>query len=103
MLANKQYDAEDVKKLDSRTSVAEVTVDTVLDPQQRAKAERALVRKLDMRLMPMIALVFIMNYIGESTRSLVLMFHSSSCAVDRTAVTSARLKGMEADLGISGG
>ncbi|KAF8496048.1 MFS general substrate transporter [Gautieria morchelliformis] len=83
MLANNQYDVEDVKKLDSRTSVAEVTVDTVLDPHQRAKAERALVWKLDMRLMPMIALVFIMNYI------------------DRTAVTSARLKGMEADLGIS--
>ncbi|KIJ51016.1 hypothetical protein M422DRAFT_776904 [Sphaerobolus stellatus SS14] len=55
----------------------------ILDPQNRAKAERALVRKLDLRLMPMIALIFIMNYI------------------DRTAVTAARLKGMEADLHIS--
>jgi len=55
----------------------------VLDPQIRVAAERSLVRKLDMRLMPMIALIFIMNYI------------------DRTAVTAARLQGLEADLGLS--
>ncbi|THH30870.1 hypothetical protein EUX98_g3336 [Antrodiella citrinella] len=46
----------------------------------RPAAERKLVRLLDMRLLPTIVLIFIMNYI------------------DRTAVTSARLKGLESDL-----
>ncbi|EIM85079.1 MFS general substrate transporter [Stereum hirsutum FP-91666 SS1] len=49
----------------------------------RPSAERALVRKLDMRLLPTIILIFIMNYI------------------DRTAVTSARLKGLQQDLGMT--
>jgi len=39
-------------------------LDSVLEPQIRMAAEKALVRKLDLRLMPMIALIFIMNYIG---------------------------------------
>lgn len=42
----------------------EITVETVLNPEQRAIAERALVRKLDMRLLPAIVLIYIMNYIG---------------------------------------
>ncbi|KAH9889522.1 MFS general substrate transporter [Cubamyces lactineus] len=49
----------------------------------RAAAERRLVRILDWRLLPTIVLIFIMNYI------------------DRTAVTAARLKGLEQDLGMS--
>ncbi|KAE9390978.1 MFS general substrate transporter, partial [Gymnopus androsaceus JB14] len=49
----------------------------------RLLAERKLVRKLDMRVMPTILLVFIMNYI------------------DRTAITTARLKGLEQDLHLS--
>jgi len=48
--------------------------------EERARAEKKLVRKLDFRLMPMMILIFIMNYI------------------DRTAVTAARLKGLERDL-----
>ena len=67
---NEQYeDGENVKKTDMATSVAEITVDTVLNPHQRAKAERALVWKLDMRLLPMIVLIYVMNYIGSSTSS----------------------------------
>lgn len=38
----------------------------ILDAQHRVAAERHLVRKLDMRLMPMIFLIFIMNYIDVS-------------------------------------
>ncbi|KAL7277855.1 MFS general substrate transporter [Trametes coccinea BRFM310] len=49
----------------------------------RAAAERKLVRMLDWRLLPTIVLIFIMNYI------------------DRTAVSAARLKGLEQDLGLS--
>ncbi|OBZ69787.1 hypothetical protein A0H81_10482 [Grifola frondosa] len=49
----------------------------------RPAAERELVRKLDMRLLPTIIVIFIMNYI------------------DRTAVTSAKLKGLTQDLGLT--
>ena len=68
---NENYDYGDVKKVDTRGTVAEITVETVLSTQKRSKAERVLVRKLDMRLLPMIVLVFIMNYIGVSTSSLL--------------------------------
>ncbi|KAJ7643658.1 major facilitator superfamily domain-containing protein [Roridomyces roridus] len=50
---------------------------------ERVLAERKLVRKLDCRLMPAAFLIFIMNY------------------VDRAAITTARLKGLEKDLGLS--
>ncbi|KAE9407362.1 MFS general substrate transporter [Gymnopus androsaceus JB14] len=50
---------------------------------ERLLAERKLVRKLDMRVMPTIILIFIMNYI------------------DRNAITTARLKGLEQDLHLS--
>ncbi|EJD07977.1 MFS general substrate transporter [Fomitiporia mediterranea MF3/22] len=55
----------------------------ILDVGRRRTEEKRLVRKLDMRLLPTIILIFIMNYI------------------DRTAVTTARLKGLEQDLGLS--
>lgn len=78
------YDIEPTKKGSSGDAeFNETVVDPVLDPRLRAKAERALTWKLDMRLMPMIALIFIVNYI------------------DRTAVTAARLQGLEADLGLT--
>ncbi|KAF9063718.1 major facilitator superfamily domain-containing protein [Rhodocollybia butyracea] len=50
---------------------------------ERFQAERRLLRKLDMRVMPTIVLIYIMNYI------------------DRNAVTTARLKGLEQDLGLT--
>ncbi|KAJ8591075.1 MFS general substrate transporter [Rhizopogon salebrosus TDB-379] len=55
----------------------------ILDSEIRLTAEKKLVRKLDFRLLPTIVIIFIMNYI------------------DRVAVTSARLKGLEADLGLT--
>ncbi|KAI0058437.1 MFS general substrate transporter [Artomyces pyxidatus] len=54
----------------------------VLLDSRRRHAERQLVRKIDSRLMPPIIIICIMNYI------------------DRTAVTAARLKGLEQDLGL---
>ncbi|CAK5270548.1 unnamed protein product [Mycena citricolor] len=51
---------------------------------ERAAAERAIVRKLDRRLLPTILVIYLMNYI------------------DRQNVTTARLKGLEQDLGLSG-
>ncbi|KAJ3501242.1 hypothetical protein NLJ89_g9428 [Agrocybe chaxingu] len=50
---------------------------------ERVLAERKLIRKLDMRLLPTIFLIYIMNYI------------------DRNGVTTARLKGMQEDLRIN--
>ncbi|KAJ6583907.1 MFS general substrate transporter [Mycena vulgaris] len=50
---------------------------------ERILAERKLVRKLDCRLLPTIVLIYIMNYI------------------DRNGITTARLKGLEEDLGLS--
>ncbi|ETW74943.1 major facilitator superfamily [Heterobasidion irregulare TC 32-1] len=50
---------------------------------RRQSAEKILVRKVDTRLLPIIVVIFIMNYI------------------DRTAVTAARLKGLEEDLGLT--
>ncbi|KAI0629055.1 MFS general substrate transporter [Trametes polyzona] len=55
----------------------------LLNLDVRAAAERKLVRLLDFRLLPTIVLIFIMNYI------------------DRTAVTAARLKGLQQDLGLA--
>ncbi|KAI0741207.1 MFS general substrate transporter [Earliella scabrosa] len=55
----------------------------LLSEDVRPAAERRLVRILDMRLLPTIILIYIMNYI------------------DRVAVTAARLKGLEQDLGLS--
>ncbi|KAF7365916.1 Tartrate transporter [Mycena venus] len=50
---------------------------------ERILAERKLVRKLNFRLLPTIFLIYIMNYI------------------DRNGITTARLKGLEQDLGLS--
>ncbi|KAF9074080.1 major facilitator superfamily domain-containing protein [Rhodocollybia butyracea] len=50
---------------------------------ERLRAERKLVRKLDTRVLPTVVLIYIMNYI------------------DRLAVSTARLKGLEQDLGLS--
>ncbi|RPD58876.1 MFS general substrate transporter [Lentinus tigrinus ALCF2SS1-7] len=55
----------------------------LLASDKRPAAERKLVRTLDMRLLPTIILISIMNYI------------------DRLALTAARLKGLEQDLGLS--
>ncbi|KAI0782638.1 MFS general substrate transporter [Abortiporus biennis] len=55
----------------------------LLHPDRRCSAERELVRKLDMRLLPTIILIFVMNYI------------------DRIAVSAARLKGLQGDLHIN--
>ncbi|KAN0081222.1 Major facilitator superfamily domain containing protein [Tylopilus felleus] len=54
-----------------------------LQLEARQATERRLLRKLDFRLLPTIVIIFLMNYI------------------DRVAITSARLKGLQTDLGLS--
>ncbi|KDQ55120.1 hypothetical protein JAAARDRAFT_60082 [Jaapia argillacea MUCL 33604] len=55
----------------------------LLTPDRRPAAELRLKRKLDMRLMPTMILIYLLNYI------------------DRVAPSAARLQGLEADLGLS--
>jgi len=54
-----------------------------LTPEERLGLERALVRKIDFRLLPMIVLMYIMNYL------------------DRNNIAAARLAGLEHDLHLS--
>ena len=55
----------------------------ILTPEERTRLEAALVRKVDLRLLPMIVLIYIMNYI------------------DRNNIASARLQGLQNDLYMS--
>ncbi|KAG1900982.1 major facilitator superfamily domain-containing protein [Suillus fuscotomentosus] len=55
----------------------------LLSADARKAAERALVRKLDCRLMPTAVVIYLLNYI------------------DRVAITAARLQGLEQDLGLT--
>ncbi|KUM57756.1 hypothetical protein ACN42_g9418 [Penicillium freii] len=55
-----------------------------LTSEERTKAEKALVRKIDIRLLPMIIIMYILNYL------------------DRNNIASARLAGLEEDLGLVG-
>ncbi len=68
---------------------------------ERLLAERRIVRKLDVRVLPMIFLIFVMNYIDVSVLPL-LWCRLYSCSSKRNAVTTARLKGLEEDLGLTG-
>lgn len=36
-----------------------------MSPEQRQAAEKKLVRKIDIRLLPMLILMYIMNYLGQ--------------------------------------
>ncbi|GAB1217936.1 hypothetical protein ATERTT37_007179 [Aspergillus terreus] len=53
-----------------------------LSPEERIEAEKRLVRKIDIRLLPMIIIMYIMNYL------------------DRNNIASARLAGLPEDLGL---
>ncbi|KAG2153347.1 major facilitator superfamily domain-containing protein [Suillus clintonianus] len=79
---------EEEKKTESFTeNVVAVSNDTddfrLLTTDARMAGERALVRKLDRRLMTTAVVIYLLNYI------------------DRVAVTAARLQGLEQDLGIT--
>lgn len=54
-----------------------------MSPDERAHAEKALVRKIDFRLMPMLVIMYILNYL------------------DRNNIASARLAGLETDLALT--
>ncbi|RAL05491.1 putative MFS transporter [Aspergillus ibericus CBS 121593] len=55
-----------------------------LTPEEREKAEKALVRKIDLRLLPMIIIMYILNYL------------------DRNNIAAAKLAGLVTDLNLVG-
>ncbi|KAL2434161.1 hypothetical protein ABEF94_015272 [Exophiala dermatitidis] len=55
-----------------------------LTPEQRAAAEKALVRKIDIRLIPTVIIIYILNYL------------------DRNNIAAARLAGLEEELKLHG-
>lgn len=54
-----------------------------MTPEERRQAEKLLIRKIDIRLLPMIILMYIMNYL------------------DRNNIAAARIAGMEEELKLS--
>lgn len=83
-----EYDvnADNIESADvgSKTARAPPQYVVSLSPEERQRAEKALVRKIDLRLIPPIIAMYILNYI------------------DRNAIASARLGGLEADLNLKG-
>ncbi|KAF5873137.1 putative pantothenate transporter liz1 protein [Botrytis fragariae] len=85
---------EDVDKDDSTTSAAVIDPGlrvleppewiAALSPEERLSIEAKLKRKIDLRLLPMVILMYIMNYL------------------DRNNIAAARLAGMEEDLNLVG-
>ncbi len=71
-------------------------------PKGRILAERRLVRKLDMRFLPMVTLIYLMNHIDVSCSSSHTDSQIYFCSFQRSAITTARLKGLEDDLGLTG-
>lgn len=67
-----------------RQEIAPPVLVVAMSPERRAEAEKALVRKIDIRLMPMIVLMYIMNYL------------------DRNNIAAARLGALEEDLNLKG-
>lgn len=98
--SDEEYEAGAVEHLDSdkqalpyvqevptegvRRAIAPPALVAAMTPERRAVAEKALVRKVDLRLMPMIVLMYIMNYL------------------DRNNIAAARLGALEEDLNLQG-
>lgn len=76
--------------------------DVLLAPENRALAEKRLVRLLDMRLLPTVILIYLMNYIDVCFSSLTGLSILTSCLLKRNAVTAARVEGLQKDLNLTG-
>ncbi|KAI3621230.1 tartrate transporter [Moniliophthora roreri] len=81
-----EYEKDGTSMVEHKSDVHYQPEDPLPPPgtPERIAAERRLVRKLDMRVLPTIIVIYIMNYI------------------DRNGITTARLQGLEEDLHLSG-
>ena len=68
----------------SRPAMVPPELVAAMSPERRVEAENQLRRKIDYRLMPMVVIMYIMNYL------------------DRNNIAAARLGGLEEDLGLKG-
>ena len=76
-----------------------------LDPDERQRAEARLVRKIDFRLLPVLVVMYILNYLDRNN---IVCIPSLSCfvlvdvMVGLMAQAAARLAGLETDLNLHG-
>lgn len=77
---------KDVWVENSQTEQPDNTVAVYLsyDPDYRRNVEKKLLRKIDTRILPLIVLIYLFNYL------------------DRNSITQARLYGLEKDTGLKG-
>lgn len=61
-----------------------------LSPEERQKAERALVRKIDIRLLPMLVIMYILNYLDRNN----IVSHVSRVTRTKTLMSSRQLLGL---------
>ena len=74
MVEEKEFSANDKEKGSHETSHEIDNDGVLLENDQRASAERRLVKKLDHRLLPMIVVIYIMNYIDVRQPHWVQLF-----------------------------
>ncbi|KAJ5743112.1 hypothetical protein N7533_010214 [Penicillium manginii] len=73
-----------------------------LTSEEIASLENALVRKLDIRLMPMLVLIYIMNYLDRYWYYFIQMFkHILPNKIFRNAIAAAKLSGITEELGLT--
>lgn len=90
------------EKIIAQVEHVEVTADEDGVPmsEQREQAEKRLVRLLDMRLLPTIIFIFLMNYTDVSLW--LKMTGCLTCSMKRNALTAARVEGLQEDLHLTG-
>lgn len=71
-----------------------------LTPEEREQAEKALVRRIDLRLLPMIIIMYILNYLDRN--NIVSRTPIARTTQSHNVQASARLAGLEEDLGLVG-
>lgn len=80
-ISTKADEFEDVHRRDAHAMPPTLAV---IPEEELARMEKKLVRKIDARLMPAVIIMYLLNYI------------------DRNNIASARLGGLEEDLGLQG-
>lgn len=68
-----------IEKTTTRTRMEAPELVRAMSPEQRAHAEKKLVRKIDFRLMPMLILMYIMNYLDRNNVSHQISSHLHKC------------------------
>lgn len=73
-----------------------------LSPEELDACEKRLLRKIDLRLLPPLIIIYIMNYLDRYTGISLGLLRRTADQCNRNAIGSARLGGLEDDLGLKG-